>query len=116
MLAKMWKKILLAVCIIACLFNLTSKLVNRHSLESNLKSANDGNTVLDPIKTEKDDKIDNTASKQNTKTENTFTQSSKNTTVVEEEEETEVERNTESEENQEKDKKTYKYTDFVVTF
>ena len=56
MLAKMWKKVLLAVCIIACLFNIMSKLVNRHSLEANLNSANDGNTVLDAI-TEKDNTI-----------------------------------------------------------
>ena len=47
MLAKSWKKILLAVCIIACIFNLTSKLVNRHSLKENLQSANDGETVFD---------------------------------------------------------------------
>lgn len=47
MLAKLWKKVLLAVCIIACIFNVMSKLVNRHSLEVNLKSANDGNTVFD---------------------------------------------------------------------
>ena len=50
MLAKMWKKVLLAICIIACIFNLMSKLVNRHSLETNLRSVNDGNTVLDSIK------------------------------------------------------------------
>jgi hypothetical protein len=47
MLAKLWKKVLLAVCIIACIFNVMSKLVNRNSLEVNLKSANDGNTVFD---------------------------------------------------------------------
>lgn len=50
MLAKMWKKVLLAICIIACIFNLMSKLVNRHSLETNLRSVNDGNTVIDSIK------------------------------------------------------------------
>ena len=50
MLAKMWKKVLLAVCIIACIYNVMSKLVNRHSLESNLKSANDGNTVIDALR------------------------------------------------------------------
>ncbi len=50
MLAKMWKKVLLAVCIIACIYNVMSKLVNRHSLESNLKSANDGNTVIDVLR------------------------------------------------------------------
>lgn len=47
MLAKMWKKILLAICIIACIYNIMSKLVNRGSLEANLRKANDGNTVFD---------------------------------------------------------------------
>lgn len=53
MLAKSWKKILLAVCIVACIFNLMLKLVNRHSLKENLESANDGVTVFDIFK--KDD-------------------------------------------------------------
>ena len=53
MLAKIWKKLLLTICIIACLFNVTAKLVNRHSLEDNLKKANDGETVFDFTK--KDD-------------------------------------------------------------
>lgn len=46
MLAKLWKKVLLAVCVIACIFNIMSKLVNRHSLKENLESANDGETVF----------------------------------------------------------------------
>ena len=46
MLAKLWKKFLLAVCVIACIFNIMSKLVNRHSLKENLESANDGETVF----------------------------------------------------------------------
>lgn len=46
MLAKLWKKVLLAICIIACIFNIMSKLVNRHSLKDNLESANDGETVF----------------------------------------------------------------------
>ena len=47
MLAKMWKKVLLAVCIVACIFNIMSKLVNRTSLEDSLNDANDGNVVFD---------------------------------------------------------------------
>lgn len=63
MLAKIWKKLLLAVCIIACLFNITSKIVNRTSLEANLKQANDGTGILDILKkdenvTSKSDIID----------------------------------------------------------
>lgn len=53
MLAKMWKKVLLAVCIIACLYNIMSKIVNRHSLEVNLESVNDGSVVFDFSKEEK---------------------------------------------------------------
>lgn len=56
MLAKLWKKVLLAVCIVACIFNIMTKLVNRNSLEVNLKSANDGNTVFDFTRKEKEDK------------------------------------------------------------
>ncbi len=63
MLAKMWKKVLLAVCIIACIYNVMSKLVNRHSLESNLKSANDGNTVIDALREdEKNQSLNETVS------------------------------------------------------
>lgn len=53
MLAKIWKKLLLAICIIACIYNVMAKLVNRHSLEENLKKANDGEVVYElPGKTE----------------------------------------------------------------
>ena len=47
MLAKIWKKLLLAICIIACIYNVMAKLVNRHSLEENLKKANDGEVVYE---------------------------------------------------------------------
>lgn len=55
MLAKLWKKVLLAVCIVACIFNIMTKLVSRNSLEVNLKSANDGNTVFDFTRKEKEE-------------------------------------------------------------
>lgn len=42
MLAKIWKKLLLAVCIIAILFNITAKLVNRISLEKAISSTPEG--------------------------------------------------------------------------
>ena len=38
MLAKIWKKLLLAICIIACIYNVMNKLVSRTSLEAQLKS------------------------------------------------------------------------------
>jgi hypothetical protein len=45
MLPKIWKKVLLAICIIACLFNITSKLVNRISLEKVIASEPEGVNV-----------------------------------------------------------------------
>ena len=42
MLAKLWKKLLLAVCILAILFNITAKLVNRISLEKVISSTPEG--------------------------------------------------------------------------
>ena len=39
MLAKIWKIICLAILIIACLFNVVSKLVNRISLNNELVSS-----------------------------------------------------------------------------
>ena len=38
MLAKIWKKLLFAICIIACIYNVMNKLVSRTSLEVQLKS------------------------------------------------------------------------------
>ena len=38
MLAKIWKKLLFVICIIACLYNVVNKLVSRTSLEVQLKS------------------------------------------------------------------------------
>ena len=58
MLAKMWKKILLAICIIACIFNIMSKLVNRTSLELNLKSVVGSESLLSIFKEDKNDKND----------------------------------------------------------
>lgn len=45
MLAKMWKKLLLAVCIIAILFNVTYKIVNRTNLIEELKSVIGGEVI-----------------------------------------------------------------------
>ena len=42
MLAKVWKKVALAVCIIAILFNVTSKLVQKTNLKDELQSGDDG--------------------------------------------------------------------------
>lgn len=50
MLAKVWKKVLLAVCIIACLFNVMHKLISRTSLEVQLKSVENQASLLDIFK------------------------------------------------------------------
>ncbi len=47
MLAKVWKKALLAVCIIACLYNVMHKLISRTSLEVQLKSVETKTSVMD---------------------------------------------------------------------
>ncbi len=39
MLAKIWKKVCIAVLIIACLFNVVSKLVNRFSFNKEIVSS-----------------------------------------------------------------------------
>lgn len=39
MIAKIWKKLLLFVLIIACLFNIVIKLVNKNSLEQELEAS-----------------------------------------------------------------------------
>ena len=89
MLAKLWKKVLLAICIIACIFNIMSKLVNRHSLKENLESANDGETVFsifqkdEVIESESEQIIDGVINtdqtEENTASENT---ASENSTII----------------------------------
>ena len=89
MLAKLWKKVLLAICIIACIFNIMSKLVNRHSLKDNLESAIDGETVFsifqkdEVIESESEQIIDGVINtdqtEENTASENT---ASENSTII----------------------------------
>ena len=38
-MSKIWKKLLLAILILACLFNVVSKLVRRYPLKTELESA-----------------------------------------------------------------------------
>lgn len=45
MLAKIWKKLLLAICIVAILFNITYKIVNRTNLIEELKSVMGGEVI-----------------------------------------------------------------------
>lgn len=133
MLAKMWKKVLLGICIIACLFNLMSKLVNRHSLESNLKRANDGNTVFDVIKKDESSENLNTVENENsdinqtenTNTENTNTEVSGNSNNTQEQNTSNTSENKEkiditnifkTDEYKENTNKVFKYTDYTIVF
>ena len=38
-MAKIWKKILLVILIVACLFDITTKIVKRYSLKEELESS-----------------------------------------------------------------------------
>lgn len=134
MLAKLWKKVLLAVCIIACIFNIMSKLVNRHSLKENLESANDGETVFsifqkeEVVSGESEEIIEgvvNPAPEQNVVEENTVVENEsvvvENTTENAGTTENLVEENTTepteevTEETPEEDR-TFKFSDFVIMF
>jgi hypothetical protein len=44
-LAKIWKKMLLVICIIAILFNITYKFVTRENLKEQMKSVLHGNII-----------------------------------------------------------------------
>ncbi len=78
MLPKIWKKLLLAICIIACIYNIMSKLVNRNSLEVNLKSVDDGTTVFNLFQKEE------TVNDENNLVENQVSNSIENEEIVEE--------------------------------
>lgn len=39
MIAKIWKKVLLFILLIACLFNIVIKIVNKNSLNNELRSS-----------------------------------------------------------------------------
>ena len=55
MLAKWWKRIGFIILIVACLFNITAKLVKRVSFNDNIK-ATVSNTVVD-VKDKVNDKV-----------------------------------------------------------
>ena len=57
MLAKMWKKIMLFICIVAILFNITSKLVYKTNLVAQLKSVIGGSSISEIFKNKEDNTI-----------------------------------------------------------
>lgn len=58
MLAKVWKKVLLAICIIACIYNVMHKLVSRISLEVQLESVKNQSSIIDMLDTETENSND----------------------------------------------------------
>lgn len=54
MLSKIWKKLALAICIIAILFNITNKLVNRTNLVTQLNSVVGGTSISEFFNNAKD--------------------------------------------------------------
>ncbi len=56
MLAKIWKKVLLIICIIACLFNITYKIVNKTSLKVELQSIVGGESLSSIFKSKEKEK------------------------------------------------------------
>ena len=133
MLAKSWKKILLAVCIIACIFNIMSKLVNRHSLKENLETANDGITVFDMFQkkkievTQTEEVIDNVMSgnyseqitepknDESINTEITNTEKNENVVIVNTEQVQESKENVEQQENEKtNNSETFTYKDYLT--
>ncbi len=51
MLAKVWKKVLLAICILACIYNVMHKLLSRTSLEFQLESVKNQSSIIDMLNT-----------------------------------------------------------------
>ena len=119
MLAKIWKKVLFAICIIACLFNVVSKIVSRNSLEINLKSVNDGNTIWDSVKTKNE--TSNTSDKIEGVKDSSSNNSSENNVkkyVFEDEDNYNID-DSNDEDNQntfeeDDDDKTYRYSDYTI--
>ena len=70
MLGKYWKKICIVILIIACLFNIVKKLVQRNSLKEELQATFNYkyNQEIEENKTSEDDKEENTSKENSTKT------------------------------------------------
>lgn len=119
MLAKYWKKVLLAICVIACIYNVMSKLVNRASLEANLEKANDGNTVFDfsskKSSENTSDIIEGVVSKNEEIQNSVITNQVENETSSQENVENITEENT-AENSDENDSKTFKFTDYIFNW
>ncbi len=56
MLAKWWKRIALFICIVAILFNVTYKLVNRTNLKQEVKSVMGGEAISFSVEEDNEEK------------------------------------------------------------
>ena len=70
MAGKVWKQLLLVILIVACLFNIVKKLVQRNSLKEELQATFNYkyNQEIEENKTFEDDKEENTSKENSTKT------------------------------------------------
>ena len=73
MLAKVWKKALLAICMIACIYNVMHKIVSRTSLEFQLESVKNQSSIIDML-----DTAPTNSNSQNSLVENKHTSTVKN--------------------------------------
>lgn len=81
MLAKVWKKALMAICIIACIYNVMNKLVSRDSLEYQLKSVVNQTGITEIFEKVEENKNEITSRKTET-VRNTVSEEKESTIVV----------------------------------
>ena len=82
MLAKIWKKLLLFICIVAILFNITSKLVYKTNLASQLKSVIGGSSLSEYFNKSEETTINSQEVVDNTKDNKNSIQVNKVTVVI----------------------------------
>lgn len=82
MLAKIWKKLLLFICIVAILFNITSKLVYKNNLTSQLKSVIGGSSLSEYFNKSEETTINSQEVVDNTKDNKNSIQVNKVTVVI----------------------------------
>lgn len=84
MLAKIWKKVLLSICILACIYNIMHKLVYRTSLNEQLKSVINQSSILEMVNNNSKSDInkENSSRVNELNTNETQKESSKDETIV----------------------------------
>lgn len=84
MLAKVWKKVLLGICILACIINVMYKLISRTSLDVQLKSIQEQTSATNIWKDNEDKAVEKKLSEEKQMEENKINakSSDENTIVV----------------------------------